>query len=246
METINSLFFIEGKDIQLGYARTASGISSSFSFQLPQGALTGLIGPNGSGKTTLLKALVGDIGLTQGSLFFLGQNIRNLSPKKLSEFISIVPQENIYPPTIQVGNFLELAFLPKTGIFQPLPSIRQKKFQPLLDQLNISPLISKPLKNLSSGERQRVFLARALLQQPKILLLDEPTNHLDPKASSDFWSSVIEARSTHQTDVLICTHDIHRVKNECQWILALKAGNLFYSGPKDSFFQNHLDQELYK
>ena len=215
MEKIRSTFFLEATNILLGYRKDSPISETPFSFQLPRGAVTALVGPNGSGKSTLLKALIGENSPIEGRLFCYGKN------------------------------FLELAFLFRTGIFKPLPSISSDKFRPFLEELNLVPLISKVLQQLSSGERQRVFLARALLQGSQLILLDEPTNHLDPKAASNFWQSLISYRAIQPIDILMSTHDLGFVKDSCDWVLALDQGRLFFSGPTDLFFKDKMNEKLF-
>ncbi|MSP18579.1 MAG: ABC transporter ATP-binding protein [Bdellovibrionales bacterium] len=245
MEKIKSTFFLEANNILLGYQKDNPISETTFSFQLPQGAVTALVGPNGSGKSTLLKALIGENSLIEGQLFCYGIDLKNFSPRELSNVISIVPQEHTFPSELKVKNFLELAFLSRTGIFKPLPSISSDKFRPFLEDLNLLPLISRVLHQLSSGERQRVFLARALLQGPQLILLDEPINHLDPKAASNFWQSLISFRAIQPIDILMSTHDLGFVKDSSDWVLALDQGRLFFSGPTDLFFRDKMNEKLF-
>lgn len=245
MEKIRSTFFLEATNILLGYRKDSPISETPFSFQLPRGAVTALVGPNGSGKSTLLKALIGENSPIEGRLFCYGIELKKMSRRDLSNVISIVPQEHTFPPELKVKNFLELAFLFRTGIFKPLPSISSDKFRPFLEELNLVPLISKVLQQLSSGERQRVFLARALLQGSQLILLDEPTNHLDPKAASNFWQSLISYRAIQPIDILMSTHDLGFVKDSCDWVLALDQGRLFFSGPTDLFFKDKMNEKLF-
>lgn len=245
MEKIKPTFFLEANNILLGYQKNSPISETTFSFQLPQGAVTALVGPNGSGKSTLLKALIGENSPIEGQLVCYGIDLKKMSPRDLSNVISIVPQEHTFPPELKVKNFLELAFLSRTGLFKPLPSITSDKFRPFLEELDLLPLISKVLQQLSSGERQRVFLARALLQRPQLILLDEPTNHLDPRASSNFWQSLISYRAIQPIDILMSTHDLSFVKDSSDWVLALDQGRLFFSGPTDLFFRDKMNEKLF-
>lgn len=242
---MNPPFFIEAKDLMLGYEKRLPLFKKAISFGLPAGAIAALMGPNGSGKSTLINSLIGGTGILEGSLYCYQKNMKHVAPKELSSFISVVPQEHSFPAELKVKNFLELAFLPTAGLFGTLPSIESPPFQEHIQKFNLRPLISRVLRNLSSGERQRVFLARALLQNPKLILLDEPTNHLDPKATAEFWKAIISYKSDNPLDVLISTHDLKFVERECDWVLALNENGLFYNGPKKKFFDEKLEARLF-
>lgn len=242
---MNPPFFIEARELNLGYEKRLPLFKKAISFSLPAKATAALIGPNGAGKSTLINSLLGGAEILEGSLYCYEKNMKHVLPKELSSFVSVVPQEHYFPAELKVKNFLELAFLPTAGLFGTLPSIESPQFQKHLERFNLTPLISKALRKLSSGERQRVFLARALLQNPKLILLDEPTNHLDPKASAEFWKAIMAYKSEHPLDILISTHDLKFVERECDWVLALNEDGLFYSGPKKKFFEENLEAQLF-
>ncbi len=236
---------MEARDICLGYEKGRPLSQAPISFQIPQGAITALMGPNGSGKSTLINTLIGDKSVLKGNLYCYGMEVKTISARKLSTLVSIVPQEHSFPLELRVKHLLELAFLPKGGLLKPIPSIESAEFKPMIESLHLTPLLPKVLKNLSSGERQRIFLARALFQDPKLLILDEPTNHLDPKASSDFWQAVMTYKALKNIDILMSSHDLAFVERECNWILALKNGSLFFNGPKQEFFRSHFSKTLF-
>lgn len=246
MEKIDSSpFYIEADNIRLGFERGMALSEKPISFKLRKGLITGLIGPNGSGKSTLLAGLINGNTIQDGKLYCYGKEIGEISKREISRLVAIVPQEPSFPGELRVKNFLELAFLPTTGLFKRLPSIESSDLEPLINAMKLRPLFDRPLKKLSAGERQRIFLARALLQKPRLLLLDEPTNHLDPKATDDFWQAVILCKNQLELDVLVSSHDLSWLKTECDWILALKNCELYFSGSKEAFFSGGLSKDLY-
>ncbi|NBX69107.1 MAG: ABC transporter ATP-binding protein [Proteobacteria bacterium] len=246
MEKItNHPFFVEALNVQLGFQPRSPLSDKPISFQLKRGLITGLIGPNGAGKSTLINALVTGQSIIRGKLLCYGIEKNRVSKKDSSNLISILPQEPTFPRELRVKHFLELAFLPSTGLLKPLPSVESEQFELELNTLSLKPLLNKYLKQLSSGERQRVFLARALLQKPRGLLLDEPTNHLDPKATSDFWQIIQICKNQFAIDILVSSHDISLLKKECDWILAIKDGALFFDGTTDDFFRSDITEKLY-
>ncbi len=244
MEKINTNYFLEAEGLILGYHKAAPISQQPIYFKIPFQSVTALVGLNGSGKTTLIKSLIGESVLIDGSLKCFSHSIQSLSERDLSGLIAFVPQEPVYPSNLKVKHFLELAFLPQSHLFGKLPSIESTDCSILLNSLNLIHLLNKTLNAISSGERQRIFLAFAMLRKAPLIVLDEPTNHLDIQASRGFWKSLMHAKSTRPMEILISTHDLNFVEKECDWVLALKNGNLFFSGPKSVFFSEKWDEKM--
>ncbi len=212
---------------------------------LPAQKRIALIGRNGSGKTTLLKAILGENVKCKGKILLFDSFEPNKVPSKiLSKFIAFLPQEHIYPPDIKVYDYLKLSFLPKIGIFGKMPDGADKEIFSMMEIFNLNFLKSRRLSTLSSGEKQLVFLARTFLQKPKLLILDEPTNHLDRVAGSLFWNLI--TNMDLDVSIIISTHDLSFVKKYTNWIIALKKGNLFFSGPSETFWNSKICDELFE
>lgn len=247
IDTPNNDWFCRGRDVTLGHDEQAI-TSRPFSFSLPRGSLTAVLGPNGSGKTTLLKAMLGEPGLLSGGLFLLGSSIsaHRLRPKELSRWVAFVPQEHVFASDSTLDSLLKLAYLPRMGLFGGLPDEAADEIEMLTDVFSLSHLRNRMLKSLSTGERQKSFLGRALLQKPKLLVLDEPTNHLDPGAVFSFWDLLLQRRKNDSFEILISTHDLDFAATHADWVLALKEGNLHYCGPCSEFMRSASVDELYQ
>lgn len=214
-------------------------------FEVPSGKWIALIGPNGSGKTTLLRAILGERMVRSGDLFLQGLSstpVHRLTVSQISRLVAFVPQEHFYPSEISVENFLRFAFLGSVGLLGKLPPKDSSKITNMLKHLGLTALGFRPMRQLSTGERQRVFLARALLQNSAMLLLDEPTNHLDPGGIKKFWKALLEISPDN---ALISTHDVEFVRKHCHWVIALKMGDLFFCGPKEEYFCSDVNDELF-
>jgi ABC-type multidrug transport system ATPase subunit len=219
-------FFCEGKNVRLGYSKQALG--DRFDFSFPRGALVALIGRNGAGKSTLLRALLGEPVHLEGELHWAEKNAPGVW--------ATVPQENVYPAHLRLRDFLRLAFLGRTEIWRPLPDRNSPAIDEALAAFGMETLGDRPLGRLSTGERQRAFLARALMQKPRFLLLDEPTNHLDPEAAAAFWRQLLQERSVRPFEIIVSTHDLAFVKKQADWIGVLEKGALVFSGSADRFW----------
>jgi len=165
-------------------------------FEFQRGSINLLVGKNGSGKTTLMRALLREPVVVSGELEFF-------APSDLA----YLPQEPVFPEHLKVRDLLKLAFL----AFNRLPAGTEDRIQKELIEFGIERLADRPLHALSSGERQRAFLARVLLQPCKALLLDEPTNHLDPDVTDRLWERLKQLPQTG-VEVIASTHDRHIVR----------------------------------
>jgi ABC-type Mn2+/Zn2+ transport system ATPase subunit len=232
VEEINvSDLFCYGKKIVVGFGKNRLS-NFPFDFEIPRGKLTALIGPNGAGKTSLLKAMLGEQKLVEGEIHLAGTQ-------------SYVPQENRFPPGIRLKDFLRLAFLKDAGLFGQLPVGDHPSIVEKIEQFGLSALKDRTLETLSTGERQRAFLARAVLQGADVLLLDEPTNHLDPGGTNRFWADLLTARRQKPFEILVSTHDLSFVKKYCDWVCAVKNGAVIFSGPSAECFAAKLPAELF-
>ncbi len=209
----------------LGYSKKPV-TPEPLTFELLEPGITVLLGRNGAGKTTLLRSILDPSMIQKGSV--------EIAPEFRT--LAYVPQEPVFPAHLTLRDCLGLAFLPALGWFQKLSPEQSEEVDALLAQFTMEGLQKKALGSLSPGERQRAFLARALLQKPKVLLLDEPTNHLDPEARFFFWNALQGAVSLKDTRVLVCTHDLEFAQRKANWICAFKEGRLVHHAKSKSFW----------
>lgn len=217
------------------------------SFSIPKVGLTAIIGKNGAGKSTLLNALAGEPVLLSGTISYHLDSVVEtpirfpISAQGLSKFLAYFPQDHLFPVELRVGDFLELAFLPSLGFFGQLDSVQKSSISEMVDRFELDN--NRRLGSLSTGERQRVFLARTLLQKPKILLLDEPTNHLDPSARHLFWKLLKNRQNDLQ--VIVSTHDMFPVRELAGWVLALECGRIIYNDTASRFWEENQFERVF-
>lgn len=172
---VDKLF--EVKNISFSYE--GEEIFSDISFSIDKGDVLCILGPNGTGKTTLIKCLNGLHDIDSGEILIEGKNIKKLSFREISKYIGYIPQSHVPSFPFKVLDVVIMGRAPYLNLGE---SPKKKDVDiaiNALKTLGIDHLKDKEYTNLSGGERQLVFLARVLCQQPDILILDEPTSHLD-------------------------------------------------------------------
>lgn len=198
---------------------------------LEEGEILGLIGPNSSGKTTLLKILDGILKATRGTVLLEGKDIQGLSRSEVAKQIAVVPQEMEVPFSFTVGEIVLMGRAPYLGRFgwekkRDLDIAREG--MALTDVLDLE---KRPFFELSQGEKQRVLMARALAQEPKVILLDEPTSHLDINHQVELNELIRRLNGEKKLTVLNISHDLNFAAEYSHRIVLLHRGAIFAVGP---------------
>lgn len=203
------------------YERNGEDIIHDFSFEIQTGDYVGIIGPNGGGKTTLLKLLLGLLKPNHGSIELLGGSSTSASVRKQ---IGYVAQrggnvDGQFPATVR--EVIRSGRTPKLGLFGSIKEKDERAMKHVVKEMGIESLMDRPLFKLSGGERQKVFLTRALVGEPKILFLDEPVDGLDPASRDDFYA-VLRKLNKNGLTIILVSHDVHTVAKEANAAICLK------------------------
>ena len=194
------------------------------------GEMVGLLGPNGSGKTTLLKLASGILKPTQGEIKLDGYSLSQLSRKSIARTIAMVPQQFHIPFAFTAG---EIVMLGRTPFLRPLAEESEADRQWVnnaLELVGIRELKERRFDELSGGERQKVILAMALAQQPKLLLLDEPTVHLDITHQVEILELVKRLNVEQELTVIAAMHDLNLAALYFDRLILLKEGRVWADG----------------
>ena len=211
------------KNISFSYGE--KNIFVDISARIQDGEFLGLLGPNGCGKTTLLKLLSGVLKPKEGTIEFLQKDLREYSRKEIAHHIAVLPQDNLidFPFTA-----LEVALM---GRAPYLVNFRWESAEDLaivreaMEQTDCWHLARQDIRSLSGGERERVLLARALSQQPKVLLLDEPTTHLDLKHQRETFHLLQRLHREKKLTLIVALHDLNFAAQSCDRLLILNQGS---------------------
>lgn len=201
----------------------------------------GLIGPNGSGKSTLLKAIYGVIKPSFGDVFISNENIKNYNKKSLAKTLGVVSQFNNINFDFKVIDIVLMGRAPYKGLFEQDNKTDYDMALKALSQVGMIDFAQKSFSLLSGGEKQRVILARAITQNPKILILDEPTNHLDIKYQLEVMSIVKKLNIC----VLAALHDLTLASQFCDELYVLKDGNIVCNGAPHEVITKEMIKEVY-
>lgn len=209
---------------------------------LPEGKVTGLIGPNGSGKTTLIKLLSKTIPLQEGRIKIGDTPLANLTSKQLSQQLSVVSQESDIVFDFKVEELVMMGRYPYKKLFDTETAEDSQIVEKVLKNLGLLNLKHRSFKSLSGGERQRVLIARTLAQQTDLVIFDEPTNHLD------IYHQIQLFESSKQLGVTVCAgvHDLNFALTYCDYLLVMKAGEIVARGEPAVILTPDLIEQVYQ
>jgi ABC-2 type transport system ATP-binding protein len=195
-------------------------------FKIAQGEIVGFLGPNGAGKTTTLKMLSGLLHPTGGNANVLGFTPWELKPEYLRSMTLVMGQRNRLSWDIPAAD----SFLLNQAIYRLPDDEYQKTYKELDELLELEPLMKKPVRNLSLGERMKCEIAAGLLHRPKVLFLDEPTIGLDITGQGRIREFLREYNRRTGATVLLTSHYMADVTALCERIIIIHQGKLKYDG----------------
>lgn len=202
-----------------------------------KGDYLGIVGSNGSGKTTLLRIILGLLPLKSGSIKLFDQDI---SAFKNWSKIGYVPQkvinfDNNFPVTVE--EVVTMGRYGRLGLFHKITKDDKAKVDEALEQVEMLQYRNRQIGDLSSGQQQRVFIARALVGQPEIIFLDEPTVGIEKDIKEKFYKLLHDLNEKLDLTIVIITHDIESMSNEAMHVACIKDGTLIFHESLDEMFK---------
>ncbi|MDR1301388.1 MAG: ABC transporter ATP-binding protein [Treponema sp.] len=213
---------------QISFRYQSHEVFSGISLDAQGGQIVSLVGPNGAGKTTLLKCINRLLPLKEGTVQLDGQDLSELSRAELAKRTAYVPQAT-------VSNFPITVF--DTVLLGRRPYLNWKPQQydldlvmDIIERMDLRGLAMRDLGELSGGERQKVLVAKAMVQEPRLLLFDEPTSYLDLKYQLKIMQFIRDLIDEKQICALITTHDLNLALQFSDRLVALKDGKIVAEG----------------
>ena len=211
----------------------------NINFKIDKGSIVGLLGPNGCGKTTTIGMMLGLIKPTSGNVIINGQNIENEKNRT-----NILEKVNFISPYVELPKKLTVEEnLIVYGKLYGIKNLREKILN-LMNELNLLEFKKRKTGELSSGQKNRVSLAKALINEPEILLLDEPTASLDPDVGDYIRTYIENFASKNGTTILLASHNMKEVERLCNEVLMMKNGEIIDKGTCDSLISKHGRENL--
>ena len=204
----------------------------NISFNLNQNEIIGILGPNGCGKTTTIGMILGLLKPSAGKILINGIEIENKRVKLLENLNFISPYIEL-PKKLTVKQNLEVY-----GRLYDVKNLK-KKIEYLSEKLRLDAIINKITGELSSGQKNRVSLAKSIINDPIILLLDEPTASLDPE-TGDFVRTFLENyQKEKKTSILLASHNMSEVERLCSSVLMMNNGKIIDKGKPNELIKKH-------
>ncbi len=202
-------------------------------FHIDNGQTLGVLGPNGCGKTTTIGMLLGLIKPSNGKILIDDENFENLNREK------ILSQFNFASPYVELPK--KLTVKENLEIYGRLYGVKDltRRIQEVSDDLNLSIFLNKKTGELSSGQKNRVSLAKSLINNPKILFLDEPTASLDPDIGDFVRKYIEDYKSKNKVSILLASHNMKEVERLCDQVIMMKEGEIVDRGTCQSLIDKH-------
>ncbi len=206
----------------------------NINFKINKGSIVGLLGPNGCGKTTTIGMMLGLIKPTSGTVFINGQNIENENNRT-----TILEKVNFISPYVELPK--KLTVEENLKVYGKLYGVNnlQDKISDLMKELNLFEFKKRKTGELSSGQKNRVSLAKALINEPEILFLDEPTASLDPDVGDFVRTYIEDFASKKGTTILLASHNMNEVERLCNEVMMMKNGKIIDKGTCSSLINKH-------
>ncbi|MCC9043218.1 ABC transporter ATP-binding protein [Myroides sp. M-43] len=206
-------------DVQgVSFSYPTREILNDVSIQVKAGQFVGIVGSNGCGKSTLLKIIYSVLKTKHGTVRYKAEDIKRFSLKEMARKIAVVGQFNDITFDSTVLDVVLMGRIPFKSRWQAFDEEDYQFALSSLEKVDMLAYQDLSLSTLSGGEKQRIFLARALAQQPELIILDEPTNHLDIR----FQLEILRIVKDLNIGVLATMHDLSLMANFCEYIYALK------------------------
>ena len=202
---------------------------NQISFSISEGEIFGFLGPSGSGKTTMINILTGQLQANSGKTELLGKDSQKLLPSDFEELGLVGDTSGYYEKLSLYNNLLFFAKLYDTST---------NRIEEILKQVDLYDSKDTPAEKLSTGMRQRMLLARALINYPKVLFLDEPTSGLDPTTSKKIHKLLQELKEKGTT-IFLTTHDMNEATLLCDDLALLNKGHLVEQGSPKNIIQKY-------
>ncbi len=233
---------INNLSLSYGMAKVIDDLNIKFK----KGEFCILSGPNGAGKSTLLKAILKFIEIKKGTLYLEDIDILEIPQNEMAKKIAYVSQNVNFDVEFSVFDVISMGRYPYRKEFFTLSSKDKEIIKKYMKLSNSWQLKDRNFNSLSSGEKQRVIITRALVQDTDIIILDEPLSNLDIYYKVEFMDLLKYLNENYKKTILLVLHDINMIMQYPTRVIFLQNGKVFYDGPSQYIAKNEILEKLYK
>ena len=232
------------RELSFAY-RPGEPVLRGVSHDVATGKVTCVLGPNGSGKTTLLRCMLGSLTPTGGAVLLDGRSVGDHSQRALARLVAYVPQFPRSAFAFTVGQIVLLGRHAYTGALGLAGEGDRAIARQAMIMTETLPLSERTLDELSGGEAQRVMIARALAQQPRVLLLDEPTSHLDIKNQLAIYRMMVRLAHEWPMTVVCVSHDVNLAGRFADELVMMRDGRVIATGTPEQVIRADVLRDTY-
>ena len=231
------------RDLAVGYGGKA--LIDDIALTVRPGEILTLIGPNGAGKSTILKTITRQLKPVAGTIWLDGKALSGLPERDLARTMSILMTERVDPERMTCEDVVSAGRYPYTGRLGILSAQDRAQVAAAMELVHVSDLRDREFSQISDGQRQRVMLARAICQEPKVLLLDEPTSFLDVRHKLELLAILKELALNQKVAVVMTLHELDLAQKASDKILCVRQGQIDRYGTPEEIFSGGYIQQLY-
>ncbi len=229
--------------LEIGYGDHI--IVENMDVEIRKDRITTIIGPNGSGKSTVLKAITRLIRYQKGSVLLDGTDILSMKPKEFARIIGVLPQVHSAPADFRVKELVSYGRMPHQKLLSGLNAEDERIIKWAMEATGTWQFRDKSIFEISGGERQRVWIATVLAQQPEILFLDEPTTYLDIAHQLDTMALVKRLNRETGIGVVMVLHDLTQALEISDHIIVIKNGRKYSEGTPQQVITPQMMKDVY-
>lgn len=239
----NNITGLRAEKLSVGYGKTI--VVDDINFEIIPGKITTLIGPNGSGKTTILKTLLRQIEPLMGCIYLSDSSVKNMKNQDIARLMAMVTTKRPHTDMMTCRDVVSTGRYPYTGHLGILSDNDNAEVDKAMDFMQVNDIADRDFLAVSDGQKQRIMLARAICQNPKVLILDEPTSFLDIKFKLDILKSIYKLSRNENVSVIMSLHELDLARGISDEIICVEDGRIGKIGtPKDIFTGGYI-QKLY-
>ncbi|MCC0706364.1 ABC transporter ATP-binding protein [Clostridioides sp. ES-S-0190-01] len=235
---------LKTNNLSVGYDKKV--VVSDINIEVKKGEILCLLGSNGAGKTTILKSLSKLITPIKGEIYLNDMDIRHISRKTLSKMMALVLTNRLLGDLMTVQDVVNMGRYPYTGFFGNLSKKDLMMVDDSLKSVNALHLKKRYFDELSDGEKQKVLVARALVQEPEIIILDEPTTHLDIKHRLELMNILKKLSKEKSISVILSLHEIDIALKSCDKVALVKNNKVIAYGQPEDMVDENMINSLYE